>query len=54
MTVSLVHGQWGDLLLDQPLLFEDAVHFSRSLRSLELLPVQHLLLQFFNGLKNKG
>lgn len=36
-------GQWGDLPVDQLLLFEDAVDFSRSLRSLELLPIQHLL-----------
>lgn len=54
MTVPLVSWSVGDLLVEEPLLLEDAVHFSRSLRSLELLPVQHLLLQLFNGLKNKG
>ena len=43
----------GYLLVDQPLLFQDPVHFSRSLRSLELLSVQHVFLQLFNGLKNK-
>ena len=32
---------------EQPLLFEDAVHLGWSLRSLQLLPIQHLLLQFF-------
>lgn len=53
-TDSRVPGAPGDLLVQQPLLLEDAVYFRRSLRSLELLPVQHLLLQFFNGLKNKG
>lgn len=51
---DLVHCSKQGKLVEQPLLFEDAVHFSRSLRSLELLPIQHLLLQFFNGLSSSG
>lgn len=51
---DLIYGSKQWKLLDQPLLFEDAVHFSRRLRSLELLPIQHLLLQLFNGLSSLG
>ena len=54
MAAPLASWTLGHLLVEQPLLFEYAVHLGRSLRSLQLLPIQHLLLQFFDGLKNEG
>lgn len=51
---DLIDGSKQWKLVQQPLLLEDAVHFRRSQRSLELLPIQHLLLQLFNGLSSPG
>lgn len=46
-------GVGGHLLVHQPLLLQDPVHFCRGLRALKLLSIQHLFLQLFDGLKNK-
>lgn len=50
---DLVHRREQWKLVQQSLRFEDAIHLGGSLWSLQLLPVQHLLLQFFNGLSGR-
>lgn len=39
-----------DLLINQVFVLEDEINLSSCCWSLQLLPVQHLLLQFLNGL----
>ena len=54
VAVSLACWTREHLLVHQALLLEDAVHLSGRLRALQLLPIQHFLLQFLDGLQNKS